>query len=92
MLAGFTKLVRAVAFAEERYAQSLSVVESIRLETLRQNRFISVIESPYVPDEGTRPRRMYNIFAYILIGLLCVSLIKMIRRTIEDHQNDYRPV
>ena len=92
LLAGFTKLAQAVAFAEQRYAQSLSIAQGIRLQTLQQNRFISLIESPFVPEEGTRPRRAYSILSFLVIGLLIQAVLSMVKRTIDEHGESYTPV
>jgi len=86
MLADFMKLDNAEKFARQRYQQSLSILEEIRIQTMQQHRFLAVLESPFVPEAAERPRRLYSIITFAFLGLLAISLLRLIVSTIREHQ------
>jgi len=85
MLAEFLKLDNAEKFARQRYQQSLSILEEIRIQTLQQHRFLAVLETPFVPEAAERPRRIYSIATWALLGLLAISLLRLMISTIREH-------
>jgi capsular polysaccharide transport system permease protein len=89
--AGFDKLLQEVQFAERRYAQSLVGVENIRVQSIQQSRFLSIIETPFVPEEGRRPRRFFMSATCLITGWLSLVALRILMMSVAEHGRHYEP-
>ena len=87
LIAEFSKLNQDLTFATQRYEQSLSVAEEVRIQTVQAHRFLSVIEKPFRPEEASEPRRLYLSLSMVLIGFLGIQMISLLVRTVLEHRN-----
>lgn len=86
LFAEFSKLNQDIAFATERYGQSLSVVEEVRVQTLQQHRFLSVVQKPFLPEDSVRPARFYWAVTFAILGLMALQIIRLAARTVAEHR------
>lgn len=60
------------------------ILEKTRAEAITTSRFFSVIQSPYLLDDETHPRRLYLSITSVAVILLVMYLIRAIRASIFD--------
>lgn len=86
LFAEFSKLNQDIAFATERYGQSLRVVEEVRVQTLQQHRFLSVVQEPFLPEGASRPQRLYWALTFSILGIMALQIFRLAVRTVADHR------
>ncbi|MFK5922825.1 MAG: hypothetical protein QM496_11655 [Verrucomicrobiota bacterium] len=86
LFAQYSKLRQDITFATERYGQSLRVVEEMRVQTLQQHRFLSVVQQPFLPEDSVRPRRLYWSITFAVLGIMLLQIFRLVIRTVADHR------
>lgn len=86
LFAEYSKLNQDIAFATERYGQSLRVVEEVRVQTLGQHRFLSVVQEPFLPEDSVRPERLYWFITFSILGIMSLQIFRLAIRTVADHR------
>ncbi|MDR2789824.1 MAG: capsule biosynthesis protein [Campylobacteraceae bacterium] len=73
-------------FAEELYRLSLQAVEQARIESTKQIKYLSIVQTPSMPESAKYPRKIYNLITLIAILFLLYGITQLIKATIEDHK------
>lgn len=83
----YQRLEMIAKFAEDIYKTALIALEKGRLEALRTLKKVSVIQSPSLPQYPWEPRRIYNIFIFVLGALIVAGIVHLVAAIIRDHQD-----
>jgi capsular polysaccharide transport system permease protein len=81
----FQRLQLQVTFAQDLYKTALSALEQGRMDAARMMKMVSILQSPTVPVHPMEPRRFYNAFVTLLIGLALIGVVKLLESIIRDH-------
>ncbi|MDR1614868.1 MAG: capsule biosynthesis protein [Campylobacteraceae bacterium] len=73
-------------FAEELYKLSLQAVEQARIESTKQMKYLSVVQTPSMPQSAKYPRKIYNLITQLAVLFLLYGIVQLIKATIEDHK------
>jgi capsular polysaccharide transport system permease protein len=73
-------------FAEELYKLSLQAVEQARIESTKQIKYLSVVQTSSMPESAKYPRKIYNLITLLAILFLLYGIAQLIKATIEDHK------
>jgi capsular polysaccharide transport system permease protein len=85
LIADFEALTIDREFAEKAYLSALASLERVRLDALRQQRYLATIVPPAMPEDALYPRRVLNTFM-VLIGTFCLwGLSTLIGLAVRDH-------
>lgn len=85
LIADFEALTIDREFAEKAYLSALASLERVRLDALRQQRYLATIVPPAMPEDALYPRRVLNTFI-VFIGMFCVwGLSTLIGLAVRDH-------
>lgn len=87
MVEEYQRLELAAKFAEDVYKSALIALEKGRIEALRSLRKVAVLQTPTLPEYPLEPRRIYNIFAFIISALIIAGIIHLLAAVIRDHQD-----
>lgn len=74
-------------FASKQLASAMASLESARNEALRQQVYLERIVQPSTPDIAMEPRRLRNIFATFMLGLLAWGVLSMLLAGVREHQD-----
>lgn len=85
--AEYETLLMRVEFAMELYSNTLTALESTRIEAARKLKQVSVLEYPTLPEYPVEPERLYNITVFALITLLITVILQLIVTVIRDHRD-----
>ncbi len=85
LIAEHQRLQMELEFKTEVYKTALVALEAGRMEASRIIKQVSVLQNPLLPEYPLEPRRLYNIFATLLIGLLLLGMLKLLESIILDH-------
>jgi len=82
----YQRLQMSTEFAQDVYRTALAALETGRVEATRTLKKVSVLQSPFEPQYPVEPRRLYNIFVFILVALLIAGTMHLLGAIIRDHQ------
>jgi capsular polysaccharide transport system permease protein len=85
--ADFQRLALEAEFANKQLASALASLESARNEAQRQQIYLERIAQPSLPDVAQEPRRLRNIFATFLLGLMAWGILSMLVAGVREHQD-----
>jgi capsular polysaccharide transport system permease protein len=85
--AEFQRLALETDFANKQLASALASLESARNEAQRQQVYLERISQPSLPDVAQEPRRVRNIFATLLLGLMAWGILSMLVAGVREHQD-----
>ncbi|MCK7544303.1 chain-length determining protein [Marinobacter bryozoorum] len=74
-------------FALELYSNTLTALESTRIEAARKLKQVSILEYPTLPEYPIKPERLYNITVFALITLLITAILQLIVTVVRDHRD-----
>ncbi|MGM0855811.1 MAG: chain-length determining protein [Pseudomonadota bacterium] len=74
-------------FAQETYSSALASLENTRLESARQLKQVSVLQSPLMPEYPTQPNRLYNSSVFAIITIFLAFILSMMMMIIKDHRD-----
>lgn len=74
-------------FANKQLASALASLEQARNEAQRQQVYLERISDASHPDAPQEPRRLRNVLATLLIGLLSWGLLAMVWTGIREHRD-----
>lgn len=74
-------------FAQETYSSALAALENTRLESARQLKQVSVLQSPLFPEYPTEPNRLYNSSVFAIITIFLAFILSMIIMIVKDHRD-----
>ena len=73
--------------AEKQLAAAMTSLESAKAEADRQQLYLEVISQPNLPDLAHEPKRIYNIIATVVIGLIVYGIGTLLTASIREHKN-----
>ncbi len=76
-----------VQFSQEAYSGALAALESIRIESARKLKQISVIQNPTLPEYATEPRRLYNSIVFSITAVFLTLILQMLLLIVKDHRD-----
>lgn len=83
----FQRLALEKEFADKQLASALASLEQARNEAQRQQLYLERIVQPNLPDAAMEPRRLRNIFATWVLGLITWGVMIMIVAGIREHMD-----
>lgn len=85
--AEYERLALERGLAEKQLAAALASLEQARNEAQRKQLYLERIVQPSKPDVAVEPRRLRNIFATFLLGLVAWGILTMLIAGIREHQD-----
>lgn len=85
--AEFQRLALEKEFADKQLASALVLLEQARNEARRQQLYLERIAQPNLPDAAMEPRRLRNILAVFVLGLIAWGVLSMLIAGIREHQD-----
>lgn len=73
--------------AEQQLAAAITSLESAKAEADRQQLYLEVISRPSAPDMALEPKRLYNIVATLIIGLMVYGIVSLLTASVREHKN-----
>jgi capsular polysaccharide transport system permease protein len=80
-------LILERGFAEKQLAAALTSLEQARNDSQRKQLYLERIVQPSKPDIAMEPRRMRNVFATLVLGLIAWGILTMLLAGIREHQD-----
>jgi capsular polysaccharide transport system permease protein len=85
--AEYERLALERSLAEKQLATALSSLELARNEAQRKQLYLERIVQPSKPDVAMEPRRLRNILATFLLGLVAWGILSMLVAGVREHQD-----
>lgn len=85
--ADFQRLALEKEFADKQLASALASLEQARNEAQRQQLYLERIAQPNLPDAALEPRRLRNILAVIVLGLIAWGVLGILSASIREHMD-----
>lgn len=82
LLVRFKILDNKIDFAGRLRASAESMLEKTRLNAIARSRFITVIQTPFLPEDVGMPRRPYATVTLLVLGGLLFFIFRAITRSI----------
>ena len=73
--------------ADKQLAAAISSLEEARNEARRKQAYVERIEQPNMPDSPLEPRRLREILAAFVFGLIAYGIISMLLAGIREHHD-----
>lgn len=83
----YQELQLASQFAEQQLSVTLASLQETQAEARRKRAYIERIAEPSLPDSAAFPRRVRNILATFLMGLLAWGVLSMLLIGIKEHRD-----
>ncbi|MEO8281119.1 MAG: hypothetical protein ABI564_15580 [Ideonella sp.] len=84
--ADYERLQLERTFAERQVASALTSLENARNEARRQQLYLERVVQPNLPDYALEPRRLRNVLATLLLGLIGWGIASMLLSGVKEHQ------
>jgi len=81
----YEELLTEQDFAEKAYASTLLNMEKSRIDATQQQRYLTVIVQPHLPEEAAKPKQPDDIIILLLYSLLFWGISGLIIASIKDH-------
>jgi capsular polysaccharide transport system permease protein len=85
--ADYQQVALEAEFTVKQLASALASLESARNEAQRQQVYLERIAQPSLPDVAQEPRRLRNILATLILGLVAWGIIGMLAAGIREHRD-----
>jgi capsular polysaccharide transport system permease protein len=85
--ARYQELVLASEFSEKQLAMALGAFQEAQAEAVRKQAYVDRVSNPSLPDYPEFPRRLRNIVATLVLGLLAWGLVSMLLVGVREHRN-----
>lgn len=76
-----------VELATKAYTSALVALETTRTEASRKLKALVVISSPYLAEDATYPRVLYNLTNIFIVLLMLFALARMTYATVMEHRD-----
>ncbi|NOT98142.1 MAG: hypothetical protein HOO97_03495 [Sideroxydans sp.] len=83
----YESLILERGFAEKQLAAALTSMEQARNEAQRKQLYLERIVQPSKADMAMEPRRIRNVFATFVLGLIAWGILTMLLAGIREHQD-----
>ena len=85
--AEYERLVLDRAFAEKQLGTAFASLEQARNDAQRKQLYLERIVQPSRPDVAVEPRRMRNIFATFILGLMAWGILSLLLAGVREHRD-----
>lgn len=85
--ARYQELVLASEFAEKQLAMAMGAFQEAQAEAVRKQAYVDRVSNPSLPDYAEYPRRIRNIFAMLVLGLLAWGIVSMLLVGVREHRD-----
>ena len=79
------ELLTEQGFAEKSYEAALLNIEQARIDATQQQRYLTVIVNPKLPEEPIKPKQPNDLIVLFLACLLLWGILSLIIASIRDH-------
>lgn len=76
--AEYKELELKLDFATHLRTSTAALLEKTRMDAAAQSRFLSILQSPYLPEEAAFPRHIYATCTIIALGLLLFFTLRIL--------------
>ena len=83
----YSQLVVKHALAEKQLATALSSLEQARSDAVRKQLYVERIAQPDKPDKAMEPRRVINVVATFIIGMILWGILSMLIAGLREHHD-----
>lgn len=83
----YQRLALEREFADKQLGSALVSLEQARNEAQRKQLYLERIVQPSKPDMAVEPRRIYNILATFVLGLISWGVLTMLLAGVREHQD-----
>ncbi len=80
-------IIMKVEIFKELYKSALNIAQVSKAESIRQIKFLVIIDSPTLPESSEYPRRWYIMMISIIIFLLITGITRLIISFIREHKD-----
>ena len=87
VLARFKELELKLQFANQMRVSAIAIVEKTRVDAAAQSRFLSVIQSPFLPEEALYPQRPYATVTIAILGVLLFMTLRVMVLSVYERVN-----
>lgn len=84
--ADFERLALERSFADRQLAGALAALEAARNEAQRQQLYLERVVQANLPDRAWEPRRLRNVAATLLAGLLLWGMLSLFGSAVREHR------
>jgi capsular polysaccharide transport system permease protein len=81
----YQRLVVENEFANKQLTAALASLEQARSSAQRKQAYVERIAQPNVPDSPAEPRRVHDILATLVLGLLAYGILRMLLAGVREH-------
>ncbi|HZW86483.1 MAG TPA: capsule biosynthesis protein [Gallionella sp.] len=85
--AAYQRLALEREFADKQLSSALVSLEQARNEAQRKQLYLERIVQPSKPDMAMEPRRIRNVFATFVLGLIAWGILTMLLAGVREHQD-----
>ncbi len=85
--ARYQELVLASEFAEKQLGMALGAFQEAQADAARKQAYVERISNPSLPDYAEFPRRIRNILATLVLGLLAWGVVSMLMVGVREHRD-----
>jgi capsular polysaccharide transport system permease protein len=85
--ARYQELTLASQFADQQLTIALASLQEAQAEARRKQAYVERIANPSLPDYAEYPRRLRNILATFVLGLLAWGVISMLLVGVREHRD-----
>lgn len=86
-LSEFQRLTLEKEFADKMLAMAMNSLEQARNDAQRKQLYLERIVQPSKPDVAVEPRRIRNILATLMLGLIAWGILTMLLAGVREHQD-----
>lgn len=86
-VAQYQRLQLESQFADKQLASSLASLEEARNEARRKQAYVERIVQPNLPDDALEPRRLRNILATLVLGVVAWGILTMLLAGVREHKD-----
>lgn len=83
----YQRIMMENELAEKQLAAAMVALENAKSDADRQQLYLEVISQPSEPDMAHEPKRLYNIIATFIIGLMIYGILSLLTASIREHKN-----
>lgn len=85
--ADYKELELKLDFATHLRTSTAALLEKTRMDAAAQSRFLSILQSPYLPEEAAFPRHIYATCTIIALGLLLFFTLRILVLSVYERVN-----
>ncbi len=84
-IAEFEPLLFEKEVAQRSFETALRSLEMARTESLREQRYLVTISAPSLPENATKPRRLWGIATVFFLSLVLMGVFGMLAGAVREH-------